>query len=102
MAQVSYQQAMLDELEKVAADLGSPTVIAKNWANTGTLIAGTPFTQYATVYFDFQSDYATFQFNGASAGAAGMSFYVKITDTAKANEMLGRWRELVAEGMQSA
>lgn len=102
MARRRYQDVALEALQEVASDLGTSTVIRKDWANTGTLIAGTPFTQYATLDFNFQSGYTTIIFNGAGTGTAGMHFYVKLTDTEKANEMLARWREFITERMANA
>lgn len=98
MTQQDYQASMLAELQKVAEKLGTSTLVHKDWANTGLLIAGTPFTQYATLRYDFQPRRVTILFNGASLGPGEDAYYFDITDTAQANVMLERWRTLIVEG----
>ena len=98
MAQQTYQDAMLEALQQSAVELGTDTLVQKDWANTGTLIAGTPFQQFASLHYDFQKDYVRIWFNDARWGDAGMSYLVHLTDTAKANEMLAKWKDLIAEG----
>jgi len=98
MPQLNYQDALLAELQKVAETLGTSTLIHKDYANTGQIIAGTPFTQYASLRFMVDSKMVQILFNGASSGTRGMSFYFATTDTTAATAMLERWRELIAEG----
>lgn len=99
MPQQSYQEALLAALQKSAEELGTSTLVHRDFANTGQIIAGTPFAQYATLRFDVQPKKVTILFNGAKLGPGNSSFYFDTTDTVKANQMLERWRELIAEGL---
>lgn len=99
MPQQNYQDALLAELQKVAESLGTSTLVHKDFANTGQIIAGTPFAQYASLRFMVDSRMVQIHFNGASSGTSGLSFYFSTTDTGKATEMLERWRELIIEGL---
>ena len=96
---MSYQAKVLEEMERVATRHRVGTVVSYDYANTGELIAGTPFNIMARANFDFQPSRTIIRFNGAPLGPTNMSFMWAHAETDDANAMLEQWNRLIAAGL---
>lgn len=98
----SYQEAILDELEKIATREGLEVTISYRYTNTGTLRAGSLTETAARATFAFQVNHNVITFNDAQLGPGRDSWlwgenYPDHDD--KVRGMLQRWFELVKESV---
>ena len=105
----SFQQRVLDEIEKAANDAGCDVMQHATYANVGMLYLtkqnpafGGPIQTVVKISYDFQHK-ATILFNGAKHGPSGIdNYYFSPTDNERMNAAIDRVRTAINEAKVAA
>ncbi len=99
MGRKSFQDAVLDRMTDIAAKWQLKVVEAKDYANTGTLVAQVQadrgWTTVCRASYAFSSGHNKVSFNGAELGTDDAYLFAEYDDD-KVNAMFTRWTKLCA------
>jgi hypothetical protein len=93
----TYQEAVLADIDKLAAQVGLPTMVEYRFSNVGRVLIGEPSHIVVTIEFEFYSGAANkLLINGAKHAPPGPdNYYYAATDTERYSEFIARVRALL-------
>lgn len=95
---VRYQEKVLAEFERIAAEAHLEVAVAYDYANTGKMVAQRGFTTVTSLVFSFQQGHNRVEFAGLGHGPGLRSALFSETDDGKVALMFKTWRFLCAGG----